>query len=241
MLLTPLKDSEINEYNAQFYLSSCQSSSSLFINTDCPCFLINIIDSHIAVCGGLIMKKPVVSWLTPLIPFTSTISLCKLLKSLQVGFAEMSEYYNSENSRKLTIPLPYLTRLETINGAISWKYRYSIKSNNVMYKAILAKRPVIVKFVQKYAIEAHKCMAAVGFAPALLHFAQITRDWKVVIMEDLSDWIHESNYKHKLREAVTYLHSHGYVHGDMRADNILFNSNGDVKACDWIELCFLLN
>jgi hypothetical protein len=235
--------------NAQYYLLACINSPDLFVQTDYPCFIINLIGTRISVCGALIMDKPTVSWLTPVVPLYSSDNqdisyLCRLFKSLKKGFGDLKAYYSS-NSRKLTIPLPFIKEMDTTNGRVSWDYRYAVKlrSTKIMYKAYLhnGKLPVLVKFVQSYSYSAHTCMATAGFAPAIYGIVKVAKRWHLVIMEDLStvEWkdivtMRETKalteeHKQCLQRAVRHLHNSGFVHGDLRPNNLLFHERA-VKA-----------
>ena len=189
------------------------------------------------------MEKPTVSWLTPVVPLYSsnnqdTSYLCRLFKSLKKGFADLIAYYSSipSSSRKMTKPLPFINEMDTPNGKVLWDYRYAItlKSTKIMFKAYLRnnKEPVIVKFVQSYSHSAHSCMATARFAPVIYGIVKITKSWHLVIMEDLpaSEWKSikkgskpTAEHKTNLQRAISHLHNNGFVHGDLRPNNILFN------------------
>jgi hypothetical protein len=226
------------------------ASLDLFVTTDCPCFLINLTDSHVSVCGALITDKPTVSWLTPLYPTNNkdTTYLCRLFKSLKLGVSALEKYYTSipADSRRLSTPVPYITQME----GNSWTYNYVIKlkSNKIMYNATLDsdKSPLIVKFVQSYCVSAHSCMAIAGYAPRVYGTTRISNGWSVVVMEELSsEWKDlitlkkkkkQVLYKENLRAAVAFLHSNGFVHGDLRGNNVVSNSTGEVKATTIVTL-----
>ena len=200
------------------------------------------------------MEKPTVSWLTPVVPLYSsnnqdTSYLCRLFKSLKKGFADLIAYYSSipSSSRKMTKPLPFINEMDTPNGKVLWDYRYAItlKSTKIMFKAYLRnnKEPVIVKFVQSYSHSAHSCMATARFAPVIYGIVKITKSWHLVIMEDLpaSEWKSikkgskpTAEHKTNLQRAISHLHNNGFVHGDLRPNNILFNETDKSVMVKWI-------
>lgn len=95
------------------------------------------------------------------------------------------------------------------------------------------KLPIIVKFTRTYSRRAHELLAKDGMAPQILGFDELPSGWIMVVMESLlrdeDGWSmlesvpqeERGVFKLKVQEGMAKLHEGGYVHGDLRACNIL--------------------
>jgi serine/threonine protein kinase len=123
--------------------------------------------------------------------------------------------------------------------------------NSVTFKAIMTidgiPTWVVVKFTEAgaYGIDAHKASSAQGFAPKLYYAGEMSpgsRFWMVVMefvpgstLLDLSNKKRKipRSYREEIYAAVHWLHDNGFVFGDLRAQNIMINSEGKVKLIDF--------
>jgi hypothetical protein len=109
---------------------------------------------------------------------------------------------------------------------------------------------LVVKFVERYGVEAHQALATAHLAPQLHYYGSIWPDipdatpWRMVVMEFLEGRMlsEESSYSpaicEAIRNAVKLLHGQGLVHGDLRVPNIMVTptANGDTAKIvdfDW--------
>jgi hypothetical protein len=98
---------------------------------------------------------------------------------------------------------------------------------------------MIVKFARTYCVEAHEiCYAAGRSAPQLYACEFLPGGWKLVAMEyiagalQLQHPLTDKTVSTKLRETVSALHAAGYVHGDLRACNVLqCSEGGESRVC----------
>ena len=133
------------------------------------------------------------------------------------------------------------------------------RSTNVTFFAQVksSKRKLVIKFVDRYGVEAHELLANAGMAPQLLYCGTLdgksdvrndrnrVRDrlinglylgpMRMVVMDrveaDKQDaW--PENAREQTEEAVEKLHSAGFVFGDLRLPNVLF-SKGKVFLIDF--------
>ncbi|RKP19910.1 hypothetical protein ROZALSC1DRAFT_28533, partial [Rozella allomycis CSF55] len=101
-------------------------------------------------------------------------------------------------------------------------YRNQIHHEKLLFRIELDdKSNAIIKFTKKYHLESHRVLAEAGFAPKIIHYEEMLAGWKVIIMEDVSDYYDHvlelsDLAKKNLRRAVeTVLHAKNYVHGDL--------------------------
>ena len=88
---------------------------------------------------------------------------------------------------------------------------------------------VIVKFTRSYCIEAHNiCHTCHQGAPQLFHSEKLSGGWIVVVMEKLEHMVESKSFTDaqysSLHDIINKMHSHGYVHGDLRNCNILIGA-----------------
>jgi hypothetical protein len=127
------------------------------------------------------------------------------------------------------------------------KLVFRVKVTTVAYAglAVQVGDAVIVKFTRTYCAEAHEiCYAAGRAAPQLNACESLPGGWKLVALEyiagavQLQQPVTDNAVSTKLGEAVTALHVAGYVHGDLRACNVLQSNEGsESRVCvidfDW--------
>ena len=116
---------------------------------------------------------------------------------------------------------------------------------------------VVVKFVARYGKEVHEFLARNGFAPTLRHCGRLPETKLSGILPGpaqyappglclrsdrmhmvVMDYIHPRpnpppDVREQIRAILTLLHSEGYVFGDLRKQNIIFDADGKVKFIDF--------
>ncbi len=101
----------------------------------------------------------------------------------------------------------------------------------------------VVKFVERYCEDAHKAMFDAGYAPKVVNVGSHGR-FKVITMKEIEDALTVDNYVAQnptecnrilldCSEALNFLHSKDYCHGDFRPQNILVSSSSDIKIIDF--------
>ncbi|KAF5319587.1 hypothetical protein D9619_008374 [Psilocybe cf. subviscida] len=98
-------------------------------------------------------------------------------------------------------------------------------------------KKLLVKFTQSYGRAVHEELAGSNYAPELLGFSNLSGGWKMVVMEYLESRVWKDGSSCKLPEEdevvrreirtvrnkiLPLLQEKGYVHGDIRLDNLMF-------------------
>ncbi|KAK7019450.1 hypothetical protein VNI00_018060 [Paramarasmius palmivorus] len=106
---------------------------------------------------------------------------------------------------------------------------------------------LVVKFVMQYGIEAHRHMATVERAPALISFDDFALtggylDMKMVVMEfvdghNLAGCMMTDDLVLELEASMSTLHLAGFVHGDIRRENLMLTRDGRVMFVDFDTSC----
>ncbi|RHZ84276.1 hypothetical protein Glove_84g161 [Diversispora epigaea] len=172
----------------------------------------------------------------------------RILLALKKAVQSLKEYYDSPNQ---TIPLefPYVTSFKLLDSEceIQFKYEKRLLFNFIFVVKKMANgfssvpEFLIVKFVTRYGLEMHQICANKGIAPKIYGYEKINCDWNMVIMEYLSDYKslgqipnplepsepplkmdQKMRLQEKINDVVKEMHSEGFVHGDLREDNILY-------------------
>jgi serine/threonine protein kinase len=109
---------------------------------------------------------------------------------------------------------------------------------------------VVVKFVTRYGLEAHRALALENLAPQLIHYGKLVvrdgdpsyGDLHIVVMEYIPGMtlakareqdLVPSGTKERIRYALRCLHGQGFVFGDLRPPNVLITKNGEIKLIDF--------
>ncbi|KAI0714115.1 hypothetical protein C8Q72DRAFT_206479 [Fomitopsis betulina] len=129
---------------------------------------------------------------------------------------------------------PHFTTFQSSEGEVVLEYKRRVVAGDVTKAVFLADArrgsevtSVVVKFAHKYSEEGHRLLVEASQAPRL-HYCRLEESvamWVVVM-----DYVHGravqgvlTNPAHvaSLRSAITTLHKHGLVFGDLRKPNVL--------------------
>ena len=105
---------------------------------------------------------------------------------------------------------------------------------------------VIVKFVKEYGLDIHKSLASVGMAPIVRYTEELPGGWKAIIMDKvegktlceqpLCEGDKRSYFEFK-RKILDHLKKKSFVHGELRAQNIICSQHSFfVIDFDWETL-----
>ncbi|KAF9234165.1 hypothetical protein BU15DRAFT_79348 [Melanogaster broomeanus] len=233
----------------------CQAQNhSLGLRCCCPTFIISHAGPWFAVLGGIITANCVVQRLTDFlwIPPHSThdedhcfkigrvmYALRESIQRLDVWYKTMIDNTSPHNTKALR-PAPHPRFFPSPDEYLCDGARVKF-SQPVM---------VVVKFVTRYGEDAHREMAAAGFAPRLLYYGPINIDGdmpsygslRMVVMEYVDGQTFESaarklNVSERihadLARMIARLHAAGFVFGDLRAPNIVVTQQGQVQLIDF--------
>ena len=114
---------------------------------------------------------------------------------------------------------------------------------------------MVVKFVTRYGKEVHEFLAREGWAPKLRYYGPLRETglpddfprpaqhaplglrlnvMHMVVMDHVDPQLKlPQNARPQVKKVLTRLHAQGYVIGDLRPPNILFDANGQVKFIDF--------
>ena len=192
--------------------------------------------------------------------------LARFVRALGNAFEGLKAFYDSAHSSPIPIPssfahrpykdaqafrcwYPYVQsythRGETTKH--TFRYKSRLMQGTLVFLASLtdgSEDELVVKFTQSYSEDVHDLLEREGFAPKLHAVENLAGGWKMVVMEYLSGWVmlqtkthaKRQKYKAKVENAVVIMHDRGFVHGDVRGQNILVredDSADDIKLIDF--------
>ncbi|TMW60818.1 hypothetical protein Poli38472_000860 [Pythium oligandrum] len=235
--------------NVAFYLNLLPDK----IQCQVPCLLVDVCGPLLSVFGIVntsaknVLCEPVgVS--VPLLNFQNEwlmVSVARTCASLKVAVKELTvscrERVANANPRVLEVD-PHLGRLgfpykeSIVIGGETVSYRYLQQLHRCVFVAINKETSVqvIIKLTTRYGKNVHEHCANAGFAPKLLHCEMLLNGWIFVVMEKLShvplvqaDPKHRVTIQHQLTQIKISLREAGFVHGDMRETNVLWDVDGN--------------
>jgi hypothetical protein len=145
---------------------------------------------------------------------------------------DMNQLMQTLPSKTIMHELPYVSTLKAwkMEGDISFTINQLYPQSPYgrwLYNATLHNgQRILVKFTRSYSIELHSLCADKGNAPSILAFQQLPGGWYAVAMENLDNAVpinkcHVDTAGPKIRDLVLFFHDKGFVHGDLRAPNII--------------------
>jgi hypothetical protein len=171
-------------------------------------------------------------WLTPMFPInafphahcSSSLGLdqrvIQVLIALRYGIMELRQVL-----RKLPV-IPNYPLLNELMGLESVTLSRPLDTRQLVYRGTFNTRDAVIKFCRSYCLDAHKCLANMGMAPNIF-WSGARAGWEIIVMEYVEGNV-VSSLNDSQRQACTRilqnLHDQGYVHGDVQAQNFIWQS-----------------
>ncbi|KAF8637236.1 hypothetical protein AX17_002967 [Amanita inopinata Kibby_2008] len=155
---------------------------------------------------------------------------------------------------------PYLTSFQENEQTIRFKYVRALVNHPscVTFQAktrSVNPEDIVIKFVSEYGKDVHVFLAELGHTPRLRFYGPLPDKWSILadtqemLTEDVMDrrllkmvvmdYIEEgeepkaSVARQQVSDVLDKLHSRGFVLGDLRRDNILFDKTGKARFIDF--------
>ncbi|CAG8636381.1 5837_t:CDS:2 [Funneliformis mosseae] len=201
----------------------------------CPAFLLCSAGPWLCISDSvkvdnLINMIPIV----PTVDYTQLTQIARIFTALRKSFRSLVDYcaklqpnsYDITSDTKIYFPFP------TTFNDVSFTYTLYIKPLILAAKA--KNQKIIVKFVQRYNVDAHNLCARENGSPNLLEVQDnVIFGWKIIIMESVNGnplnmikdlTIEEkSNIKGYIKHLIDILHENDIVFGDLRSNNVLYD------------------
>ena len=103
------------------------------------------------------------------------VEIARTLKALKISIGKLNYYYLSEKSKQPRFPFFQSFEGEGIT------YQKEIKMHVFRATRDRDQQNVIVKFTDKYCIDAHNILAAAKFTPKLLYGKNVTKRFMMVV------------------------------------------------------------
>jgi hypothetical protein len=216
----------------------------------CPSLLVEIVGQEIGLSGAVWNQFPTVQPLSDNIPFLNAtqdnrlrIRQARLIHAIRIGVEGLVQYYRQSHPLSDQCIFPYVSSFQIEDGT-EVKFTYDeFLLKNTRKPIYLARTEdgnrIVVKFCpDRYGASAHEAMAELGFAPKLYACEEVGL-MQMVVMEFVQgeQWfspLHSPLYWEKLKGAIQLYHAEGFVHGDLRAPNILVTPDGPkILDFDW--------
>ncbi|KAJ2912118.1 hypothetical protein MD484_g8294, partial [Candolleomyces efflorescens] len=238
-----------------------RQNEKLFDASLCPCFIVSISGPWIVILGAVFTSCAIVQRLTDylwlghsrVIDETRAVSIARVFSALGRAVRRLDRFYetlslpSNPSDRFFPLTRSYIDPQDP-EKCIQFSYVAPLKGEDPSCVAYLARttddNAIVIKFVERYGVEAHTLLAAHNLAPPLLYYGKIwpqhDRDGcaprKMVVMDYIDGEPVDKNGVSEVAcvavlKAVRLLHEHGYVHGDIRWPNILIpEGEGDEEG-----------
>ena len=191
--------------------------------------------------------KPQFERLTPTFNFvanrhdrTNLEPIARALYALQQGVESLKNAYSAATGEQSSLGSTYPHRNYYMDDErkITFKYLRRLFSEKLLFNCVKTEdqTQLCVKFTKRYSVEAHQVCADHGVAPKLYSAEQLPGGWWMIVMEYLSEEeyctrttvkVDVDVLEQALKGAVRRLHQSGFVHGDIRACNIMVRCQWD--------------
>jgi serine/threonine protein kinase len=168
------------------------------------------------------------------------VTLARIFYALRLSMQELRVFYeNLKLEPTMSRFFPHITSVPTTEGPMSFSYvePLDIDEGCVTFLVRLDNgKNAVVKFAERYGIDAHKILAAQGRAPRLFHAGTLDTQEQsyggrfIIVMEHFegSTLLNLSagtpvvaDVRNAVKESLAHLHQAGFVHGDIRPPNIV--------------------
>ena len=236
------------KYNAKEH-----SETAALSDSSLPCFILTQDNTSLdlfAICRACASKnlpKIYVNHLAsvyyPGAHLDGGAELCRFVQALINSLSTLKQYYQDRNSHSLRLgPSDTIQKYNLVEPGLCPLEKY----------LAVASKPdgtrSMIKIVCQYGVELHRFLAEQGWAPRILRYDPHTYfKHYIVEMELLEDKItlleflkrypvtpesenssHQSKHEKvfaSLTNIVNTMHAHGYIHGDLREENIMVDED----------------
>ena len=205
-----------------------------------PAYLIELVGPQLTISGAVFGRYVFVDklidpvWLVTQHNEEAIIKIARIFKALKKAIGEIQKYY--ENNKKMKYPrLPAYKPFN--DDLIQYKRTIMPHMYEGTYKEQGATMDVIIRFLERYSIEAHTFMSSKGHAPRIIsepEAVQGTR-YKAIVLEKIDLIIYVDMYlkNEKGKEVrdirdnciamINKLHKKGFCYEKPLLENICFN------------------
>jgi serine/threonine protein kinase len=166
----------------------------------------------------------------------------RLISGIRIGTERLLYYFKQSHPLSDQCLYPYIASFTLNDQEIKFSYEGFLLRDNTkpLYLAKFQNGyKIVVKFcADRYGAKAHTFLAQLALAPKL-YVVQEVGFMQMVIMEYVEgeQWyspLHSVQYWDKLSDIIELYHQAGFVHGDLRAPNIIISNHGPVLLdFDW--------
>lgn len=221
----------------------------------CPSFIVGLAGSWLAIEGAVLTNRTIAQRLTSymwlgcsrVLDDQQVYTVARRLYALKCGVEELNKFYETLTNPQVPAGFihprfcPQVTSfVDEAGTTVTFQYVRPLESDArcVTFVAKLSTQDahVVVKFVGQYGRAAHDHMAKAGYAPKLIHFENLGRDYRdlsMVVMDLVQGVTLADAYALNaplpapvhadVTKALGVLNDGGYVHGDLRRQNIMLS------------------
>lgn len=213
-----------------------------------PTCLLELVGPNFFISGAVLGKDNIYLdrlapglWLVPQHD-ADMIVIARVLGSLRILFDDLQEYYCdcSKNGPEVQ-RFPFFQTFEFQGTERALQYTDEIIMH-VFSATVQGLGEVIVKFCEKYCLDAHCKLEAKGYAPKLYYYGRVTPRYIVVVMEKvegerIDSYLEQNSFKEEVlghcESALEVLHSQELCHGDLRIPNMLVRADRKICLLDY--------
>ena len=240
---------DIHVQNATYAAAHAFQADQVRRISVCPTLLIELAGPNMSLSGAVFTTIATCDQLSPMIsllwqPHSRLMlqaaryfaAIRKALPTLRSFYEALDQEALEHQAPKRQLEYPYSASFMGPQGS-AIQLHYNDKLSSTCFTATVGneKGSVLVKFGKSYSEDAHTCLASSRHAPDLLGIESLADQWLMVVMEYVTGclWDEATDKPFaELQAAVHLLHEAGFVHGDLRSNNILVVS-GTVRLIDF--------
>ncbi len=203
----------------------------------CPTLLIELAGPNMSLSGAVYTDMALCDQLSPMVSLLwqphsrLMVQAARCFAAIRNALPSLRSFYEALDQQALEqqeptrqLEYPYKTSFVGPHGNAQ-HLLYHEKLSRTCFKATLDSQEglVLVKFCKSYSKDAHTCLSSHGYAPNLVAIASLTDGWLMVVMEFVTGCLWDEAPQKPvatLQAAVHLLHQAGFVHGDLRSNNI---------------------
>ena len=206
-----------------------------------PMLLVNVVGCHYLQVFGAVWNgdhvcvdplcPPVSLLFVPRDPICGAARMARVLAAIKSTLSKLVQYHRCPDE---------------FNKGPYWHYKglpyRQMSSIRWLFEADDGEQEIVVKFARSYGEDVHRFLADLGLAPQLLTCTRLAGGWYAVVMEKVIglplQYTVDRQVKESFQEAVRRMHEEGYVHGDLRPQNVLvFEGKVRILDFDWAGRC----